>query len=173
MAENLKTTRYNDGSAIPYVTDNAAWAALTTPGYCWYNNNEANKTPYGGYYNWYAVNTGKLCPAGWHVASDPQWTTLITFLGGESVAGGKLKETGTTHWSTAVASNESGFTALPGGFRDHMGQFNFITLYCLLWSSTEYPPDYAWSQFMIYSNNVISRTDGRDKYGLNVRCLKD
>jgi len=99
MAENLKTTRYNDGSNIPLVTDNTAWSNLTTPGYCWYNNDAATyKNVYGALYNWYAVNTGKLCPSGWHVPSEYEWTLLVNYLGGVYAAGGKLKETGTTHW---------------------------------------------------------------------------
>ena len=89
MVENLKTTKYNDGTAIPLVTDNTAWGALTTPGYCWYNNDSATyKNTYGALYNWYAVNTGKLAPTGWHVPTDSEWTVLTTYLGGQSVAGG-------------------------------------------------------------------------------------
>ena len=116
MVENLKTTRYNDGSPIPFVTDSSSWSNLTTPGYCWYNNDTTNKNTYGALYNWFAVNTGKLAPTGWHVPTDDEWTTLTTYLGGESIAGGKLKETGTTHWRTpnAGATNEIGFTASSG-----------------------------------------------------------
>ena len=89
MVENLKTTRYNDGTAIPLVTDGTAWAALTTPGYCWYNNDSATyKNTYGALYNWYAVNTGKLAPTGWHVPTDSEWTVLTTYLGGESLQAG-------------------------------------------------------------------------------------
>ena len=96
MVENLKTTKYNDGTAIPLVTDSTAWAILTIPGYCWYNNDAVTyKATYGALYNWYAVNTGKLAPKGWHVPADAEWTKLITFLGGEDVAGGKMKSTGT------------------------------------------------------------------------------
>ena len=99
MAENLRTTKYNDGTAIPLVTDNTTWANLTTPAYCWYNNDaKTNGSTYGALYNWYSVNTKKLCPTGWHVPNDTEWTTLTTYLGGTAVAGGKLKETGTAHW---------------------------------------------------------------------------
>jgi len=119
MVENLKVTKLNDGTSIPNVTALTAWNNLTTPGYCWYNNDIANKKLYGALYNWYNVSTGKLCPTGWHVPSVTEWTTLINYLGGESVAGGKLKETGTTHWVTpnTGATNTSGFTALPAGIR--------------------------------------------------------
>jgi len=174
MAENLKTTKYKDGSAIPDVTDNTAWGSLTTPGYCWYNNDAAlYQNVYGALYNWYAVSTGKLCPAGWHVPYDPEWTTLTTFLGGGSVAGGKLKETGITHWATSAATNESGFTALPGSYRDFSGQFNYIGSYGYYWSSTENPPDYAWGRLLFHNNTIITRGDAREKLGMAVRCLKD
>jgi len=126
MAENLKTTKYNDGMAMPLVSDNNAWEALKTPGYCWYNNDAAaNKNRFGALYNWYTVNTKKLCPAGWHVPNDKEWTTLRTYLGGEEIAGGKLKETGTTHWTSpnTDATNQTEFTALPGGGRRSNGEF--------------------------------------------------
>jgi uncharacterized protein (TIGR02145 family) len=118
MVENLKTTKYRNGDPIPNVTGNA-WAALTTGAYCWYNNDAATyKATYGALYNWYAVaDSRNIAPTGWHVPTDAEWTTLTTFLGGESVAGGKLKETGTNHWTSpnTGATNETGFTALPGG----------------------------------------------------------
>ena len=116
---NLKTTKYNDGTSIPNVTNDTSWSNLTTGAYCWYNNDVSYKNPYGALYNWYAVNTGKLAPKGWHVPSDAEWTTLITYLGGESIAGGKLKEAGTTHWLSpnTEATNSTGFSALPGGRR--------------------------------------------------------
>ncbi len=126
LVENLKTTRYNDGTSIPLVTDSAAWSNADTSAYCWYNNDIANKNTYGALYNWFTVNTGKLAIAGWHIPTDAEWTTLTDYLGGESIAGGKLKETGTTHWRSpnAGATNESGFTALPGGHRDVNGTFS-------------------------------------------------
>src|SRR5664279_5386678 len=101
MAENLKTTKFNDGTSIPLVRENSAWKDMNSPSFCWYNNDATtNKNNYGALYNWYTVNTNKLCPSGWHVPSDAEWTTLRTYLGGDSVAGGKLKETGTTHWKS-------------------------------------------------------------------------
>ncbi len=123
MAENLRATKFNDGTDIPLVTDYTDWDKLSTPGYCWYKNDaDTYKIPYGALYNWFTVSTGKLCPAGWHVATNPEWATLVnTYLGGGSVAGGKLKETGTAHWKSpnTGASNETGFTALPGGNRTY------------------------------------------------------
>ena len=119
-AENLRTTRYNDGTEIPLVTDYTAWTNLTTPSYAWTNNDIGNKSVYGALYNWFVVKTCKLCPSGWHVPTDAEWTILENHLGGISVAGGKMKETGTEHWfaPNTDATNESGFTALPGGWRD-------------------------------------------------------
>ena len=120
MKENLKTTTFNDGTSIPLETDATKWAALTSSGYCYYNNDEATyKDTYGVLYNWYTVNTGKLCPSGWHIPIEADWTNLTTFLGGENGAGGKLKESGTSHWinPNSGATNETKFTALPGGER--------------------------------------------------------
>jgi uncharacterized protein (TIGR02145 family) len=128
MAENLRTTQYNDGTPIPNVTDNDEWTDLTTGAYCNYNNttNVDTIATFGRLYNWYAVNTAKLAPTGWHVPTDTEWTTLGSYLEKNIVL--KLKETGTTHWpdSNTDATNESGFTALPGGYRATNGPFNSI-----------------------------------------------
>ncbi len=180
MVENLKTTKYNDGTPIPNITDNTTWAVLTTPGYCWYNNDITKKTPYGALYNWYAVDAvstgGKnVCPTGWHVPSDAEWTTLTSFLGGEDVAGGKLKEAGTSHWipPNEGATNSSGFTALPGGYRLHDGTFSTIGSFGLWWSSSEYSTTYAWFRSMGYSySNVFSSYVIR-QIGYSVRCLRN
>lgn len=120
LSENLKTTTYNDGTAIPLVKNYDAWAELSTQAYCWYNNDSTNKEVYGALYNWYAVNTKKLCPEGWHVPSDEEWTELRTYLGDKGNAGLALKESGTSHWKSpnSDASNTTGFTGLPGGYRD-------------------------------------------------------
>lgn len=178
MAENLKTTKYSDATSIPLVTDNSAWNNLTTPGYCWYKNDEATyKNTYGALYNWYTVNTGNLCPTGWHVPTDAEWTTLTTYLGGESVAGGKLKETGTAHWHSpnTGATNESGFTALPGGIRYNTGTFNLIGDWGGWWSSTEYDAYNAWDRSLYLSyGNVLRYSSGHNKnIGVSVRCLRD
>jgi uncharacterized protein (TIGR02145 family) len=181
MAENLKTTIYNDGSAIPFVTDKAGWAALTTPGYCWYSYNEASyKATYGALYNWYALdatnNGGKnVCPTGWHVPSDDDGTTLTTYLGGISVAGGKLKETGTAHWivPNTGATNETGFTALPGGAHDNDGSFYGIGDSGLWWSATEYNATHARYQLIYYGTTGVYRDTNFKKYGSSIRCLRD
>ncbi|HBE42523.1 MAG TPA: hypothetical protein DDW27_15240 [Bacteroidales bacterium] len=176
MAENLKTTKFNDGTNIPLVTGNTEWANLTTPGYCWYGNDEcANKGVYGGLYNWYTVNTGKLCPTGWHVPSLDEWVAFINYLGGiNAVTGGKLKETGTSHWTApnTGATNESGFTALPGGIRRYEGTFDHNRNYGNWWFSTEFSDTDAWRWYMDYESNVY-RTNHDNNYGFSIRCMKD
>jgi uncharacterized protein (TIGR02145 family) len=177
MIENLKTTKFNDNTTIPYVTDSTDWSNLTTPGYCWYANDASTyKATYGALYNWYAVNTGKLCPTGWHVPTDTEWTTLTTYLGGESIAGGKLKETVSTHWRipNAGATNESGFTALPGGHRDINGTFSVIGDDGYWWSVTEYgSTGKVWYRNMNYNYAGVVRVSNNKKNGHSVRCLKD
>ncbi|MBV5313662.1 MAG: hypothetical protein JZU47_10225 [Prolixibacteraceae bacterium] len=176
MAENLKTTKYNDGTTIPNVTDNTTWAALKTGAYCYYNNDAINyKATYGTLYNWYAVNTNRLCPAGWHVPTDSEWTTLTTYIGGESVAGGKLKGTGTTHWLTpnTGATNEVGFTALPAGYRGSNGTFYYIGYGGYWWSSTEYLTNYVWHWYVFYSDSGVRRYGYTKEHGFSVRCVRD
>jgi uncharacterized protein (TIGR02145 family) len=176
MAENLKTTKFNDGTFIPFVTDNTEWSNLTTPGYCWYNNNEAAyKATYGALYNWHTVSTGKLCPTGWHVPSDVEWTTLTSFLGGGSVALDKLKEIGLTHWLTrnTGATNETSFTALPGGYRGYDGTFGGVGDYSGWWSSTELSSASAFAREMGYGYTDVKRLNGDKLDGFSVRCLQD
>jgi uncharacterized protein (TIGR02145 family) len=176
MAENLKTTKYKDGTAIPNITESNTWGSLTTPAYCWYNNNAENSTVYGALYNWYTVYTDKLAPKGWHVPTDAEWTTLTTYLGGDSVAGNKLKEIGNTHWQykNTDANNISGFTALPGGCRQSRnGSFEGIRLYGQWWSSSEYPNTNSWNKGLNYRNSNVWRGTVEQSYGLSVRCLRD
>jgi uncharacterized protein (TIGR02145 family)/uncharacterized repeat protein (TIGR02059 family) len=177
MAQNLKTTRYNDGISIPNVTDGTVWASLGTPAYCWYNNDEAgNKNIYGALYNWNVIQTGILCPTGWHVPSDTEWTTLATYLGGESVSGGKLKEAGFMHWQNpnTGATNETGFTGLPGGYRSGggSGSFDNIRMLGFLASST-YAAPVVWYRLLYYNSLNIGRTTTSKTTGFSVRCLKD
>lgn len=177
MVENLKTTKQDDNTNIPLVTDNTAWANLTTPGYCWYNNDASTyKASYGAMYNWYALSTGKLCPTGWHIPSDAEWTTLTTFLGGENTAGGKLKETGTTHWSgpNTGATNETGFTALPGGLRGYSnGIFISIGQYGYWWSSSLDFGNQFFVRNLFYNSVLVWKSANDKQSGLSVRCLKD
>ena len=178
MAENLKATMFSDGTAIPLVTDNTMWAGLTTPAYSWYNNDKDTYGPtYGALYNWYTVNTGKLCPTGWHVPSYAEWNTLVNYLGGYMVAGGKLKEAGTAHWNSpnTGATNSSGFSALPGGERvDVNGSFIWIGYAGGWWSSTEGSPWDAWI-YRLFCNTSIAHS-GNDYFkqgALSIRCVKD
>ena len=186
MAENLKTTKYDDGTAIPNVTVDAEWDALITGAYSDYGNNPANSSTYGRLYNWYAVdnndstkvasNGGKnVCPTSWHVPSDAEWATLTDYLGGLSIAGGKLKETDTTHWLSpnTGATNESGFTAVPGGARNHGGSYGEVGLSGYWWNSEEAFTTNAWSRFLYYDYTYISRYDSGKRYGFSVRCIKD
>ena len=183
MKENLKTTKYSDGTAIPNVTVNATWAGLTSAAYCWYNNDAAiYKATYGALYNWYAVdaasNGGKnLCPTGWRVPNNDEWTTLTNYLGGESIAGGKLKETGTTHWASpnTGATNESGFTALPGGTRLMTdGSFNSISGSGLWWSSALVSGYFlAYYRGLIYNDYLIYNNSLNPRSGMSVRCLQN
>jgi uncharacterized protein (TIGR02145 family) len=177
MAENLRTTKYNDGSDIPNITDNDEWEDLTTGAYCNYNNTSDEDTiaTYGRLYNWYAVDTGKLCPTGWHVPKDTEWAELSTFLGGESVAGGKLKEIGTSHWQshTTGATNETGFTALPGGGRTYSGTFGDVGYRGKWWSATE-SDAYGAYYWIIYDNYSFLNSSSYDKaVGFSVRCVRD
>jgi len=175
LKENLKTTRYNDGVQIPLVTGNDKWASMTSGIYCWYDNNPEYKEIYGALYNWYAVNTGKLCPKGWHVPSDTEWSTLINYLGGKKVAGGKLKENGTTHWKSpnVDATNETGFTALPGGCRYFNGSFYGLTVSGYWWSASDSDTYKAWYRDIGYYYSYICRDIFPKRNGLSVRCVRD
>lgn len=176
MKENLKVTKYNDGTAIPLLTDGTSWSS-GTPGYCWYNNDQLTYgNTYGALYNWHTVNTGNLCPTGWHVPTNDEWTTLTNFLGGLSVAGGKLKEVGTVHWNSPNegATDEAGFTALPGGLRfNYNAKFNYIGSYAYFWSAD---PSYIYTAWMRNINRGQSKVDSSFASkgdGYSVRCLKD
>jgi uncharacterized protein (TIGR02145 family) len=180
MGENLKTTRLNNGAVLPTSYIGEDWSALTTPAYCWYVDNIwVYKATYGALYNWYAVNTGKLCPTGWHVPSDAEFTTLVTYLGGEKLAGGRLKESGTSHWNTpnTGAMNNSGFTALPGGgrynFYTDLGMFNDLGYYGYYWSSTSSTSTLAYSRDMGYNVELIYRGENPKHDGESVRCIRD
>jgi uncharacterized protein (TIGR02145 family) len=174
MAENLKTTSYINASQIAHVTDNLFWPDYTLDAYCWYKNDIAWETKYGALYNWYAVTSGNLCPAGWHVPSSAEFTTLITFLGGENSSAGKLRESGTAHWESpnAGADNESGFSALPGGSL-FTGEFVSFRTGSYWWSSTGINSDSA--SFMVLGNDYgsVSLTAGSKTNGMSVRCIKD
>jgi uncharacterized protein (TIGR02145 family) len=177
--KNLRTTKCNDGSAIPLVTERGGWNALRTPGYCYYKNatDDYSIKKFGALYNWHAVNTGKLAPAGWHVPSNSEWSELVAYLGGDAVAGGKLKEAGTTHWRPSLnsgATNETGFAALPGGYRNNDGAFNNIGNYGNWWSSTANDDSYTWYRAMGYDYASVNCSNvNNDGYGFSVRCVRN
>lgn len=175
LKENLKTTRYNNGDPIPEVADGTEWINLTSGAYCHYDNDVSYTATYGLLYNWYTVtDLRKICPAGWHVPSNDEWTTLINFAGGEDVAGGKLKEKGTIHWSgsNTEATDEYGFTALPAGYR--LGaNFDPPGYYAVWWSSTEKDLSDAWIIDLISSTTKSYIEAAYKRSGNSVRCIKD
>ena len=176
MVQNLKTTRYQNGDVIPNITDNTAWVNLTTDAYCVFDNNGSNDPVYGKLYNWYAVADARnVCPTGWHVPTDVEWTVLTNYLGGTSVAGGKMKEAGFVHWVSfnPGGTNESCFSGLPGGIRFDDGIFYETGTIGTWWSSTEDDTSDAWVRFQEYFSNAVLRYSHSKIDGSSVRCLKD
>lgn len=181
MAENLRATVYNDGTPIELVTDSSEWADQTNGAYCWYDNNEIEYAEdYGALYNWYAVNTGKLCPTGWHVPTLSEWYSLAEYVGGNSVAGGKLKSMLTSpdahpRWDSpnTGAVDEFGFSALPGGMRQHEYHFNLVGSLGFWWSSTENSYRDAAPMIMEADREEIEVILCHKKYGMSIRCVKN
>jgi len=176
MAENLKVIRYRNGEPISHVSDSTVWSNLSNGAYCEYDNNSANVSTYGRLYNWYSVNDSRsIAPAGWHVPTDVEWRTLVSFLGGISMAGSKLKEAGTSHWFSpnTGATNESGFTALPSGYRGPYGEFGSMGYYCSFWSSTDYDSSGAFNRYLSYNNSGLNASGSGKPSGYIVRCVKD
>jgi uncharacterized protein (TIGR02145 family) len=176
MYRNLDVDHYRNGDSIPEVRDSAQWLNLKTGAWCYYNNDPANGAIFGKLYNWYPVNDPRgLAPEGWHVSSDVEWTSLTEYLGGDTLAGGKLKEAGTTHWYSpnTGATNYSGFSALPGGYRYYYGTFYDVGDYGHCWSSTYYGTTYEWARLLYYYDASIYRIIGRKESGHSVRCIKD
>jgi uncharacterized protein (TIGR02145 family) len=188
MKENLKVSKYRNGDPIGEVSNAGQWAAIWNNGnptgqaaWCYYNNDAVYNTTYGKLYNWYAVADPRgLCPTGWHVPSDAEWTTLENFLGGADVAGGKMKSTGTIQASTGLwqdpntdATNSSGFTAFPGGYRTTDGSLYTVGNYGNWWSSTQYSSPDAWFRGLNYSFAASVRNGYGKTAGFSVRCLQD
>lgn len=177
MAENLRTTKYNDGKAIHNIKDNDEWKTISSGAYCNYNNTISNDTiaTYGRLYNWHAVNTTKLCPSNWHIPTESEWLELTDYLGEQKISGGKMKEAGTLHWKSPNngATNESGFTGFPSGFRfDDRGYYG-ISTDAVWWSATEDNIYTAWFQGLYY-RDTASYTGTNNKYfGFSIRCIKD
>ena len=174
MGENLDVCFYRNGDLIPQVTDQSKWNKLTTGAWCYLNNDTNNRAVYGKLYNWYAVNDPRgLAPEGWHVPDENEWTTLIDYLGGIDVAGGKIKETGTNLWMypNEGATNSSGFTALPGGLRGDAFYFNGRE--ALLWSATSDINEFAYGHILRYNDPKFTIYKNTKVTGYSVRCIKD
>jgi uncharacterized protein (TIGR02145 family) len=177
MAENLRTTRYRNGDPIPNVTDKEKWGGLSSGAWCHYDNDPKHEVPYGKLYNWFTVSDPrKVCPVGWHVPTDAEWEVLSDYLGGESVAGGKMKSAGTQHWSAhnTGAANESGFSGLPGGYRSlSSGYFYGLGGRGGWWSASESGAEYAWYRSLNNYSAAINRNGNDKRSGFSVRCLRD
>ena len=169
---NYDGTTLRDGTPIPEVTSNSAWAALTTPAWCYYNNDPANGSIYGKLYNWYAVSHPLFAPVGYRVPTDSDWTNLVNCLGGESVAGGKMKSTSLWNAPNTGATNESLFNGFPGGRRSFDGPFYGIGDNGSWWSSTEFNTYDAWFRYLYYDNGAVSRANFDKASGYSVRLIK-
>ena len=173
MSENLKTIRYRQGGPIPYVAGNTEWSNLTTGAWSYLNHDASNDVVYGKLYNWYTTQGDTLCPTGWHVPTDAEWTTLTTYLGG-SVAGDKMRSTGTTYWTApnTGATNESGFSGLPGGSRSYNGIFGGGG--AVFWSATERDNiQAAYRILSLFSSSLLNFFGDFKGSGFSIRCLKD
>jgi uncharacterized protein (TIGR02145 family) len=187
---NLNVSKYRNGDLIPQVSDPTEWITLTTGAWCYYNNDSANGPIYGKLYNWYAVVDPRgLAPEGYHIPSADEWTTLTNCLGGEAVAGGKMKEMGLKNWESPNkdATNSSGFSALPGGYRfgecgynvgcSDKGKFYIIGRYAYWWSTTEYPTTYlakyVFGIRLSYFDSKALLFTNLVRPGFSVRCIKD
>ena len=173
---NLDVTTYQNGDIIPQVTDQTQWNNLTTGAWCWYNNDSAAyAATYGKLYNWYAVNDSRgLAPLGWHIPHDLEWEDLVTCLGGASIAGGALKETGTAHWQSpnSGATNSSGFTARPGGQRSS-GGFEVVGLFARFWSINEYDATNAYMRSLNHLGPDLGTGNSPKGWGFSIRCVKN
>jgi uncharacterized protein (TIGR02145 family) len=192
MKQNLKTTKYRNGTNITYPgSNNTNWQNNTTGAYAWYNNDIAYKNTYGALYNWYAVtNTNNLCPTGWHLPTDAEWTTLTTYVSSQTTylcnsnsAYIAKSLAATTNWTTytgtctignnLAANNATGFTALPGGNRGTDGSFYDLGGNGFWWSSSEGSASSAWLRSMFYGGASVTRVNYSKSNGFSVRCLKD
>jgi uncharacterized protein (TIGR02145 family) len=176
MKENLKVTMLNDGTLLTLVINDNDWGSNTVPSYSWSGNDANTKNIYGILYNCYCVMTNKLCPTGWHVPTDAEWTALTDFLGGEAVAGGKMKEKGTSHWLSpnTDATNESGFTGLPAGYRHKWQPADQVGEDAYFWSSTlREVSGENWLRSLGSTGSDCSRFDNQYENGLSIRCIKN
>jgi uncharacterized protein (TIGR02145 family) len=174
--KNLDVSKYRNGDEIPHVQDALSWSKLTSGAWCYYENSDANGSTYGKLYNLYAVLDPRgLAPAGFHIPSDKDWTILTDYLGGKDEAGVKMKEAGTAHWPmpNTGATNSSGFTGLPGGYRDDNGVFVSMGVNGFWWSSTEGFTYFAWNRYPDTLYGLVGRDFGYKSYGMSIRCLAD
>jgi len=174
LVENLKVTHYRNGDAIPNVTSASSWSALTTGAYCCYSNLTADIAKYGLLYNWYAATDSRnLAPTGWHVATNAEYSTLISYLG--SNAGAALKEAGTLDWSssTSPGTNSSGFTGLPGGYCSNTGSFSDIQISGDFWTTTAANTTNADALYLYYGITTATQSNYIKSLGLSVRCVMD
>lgn len=176
MVENLNVDKFRNGDPIPHVETNGEWKKAgknKQPAWCYYDNDPANGTKYGKLYNWYAVNDPRgLAPEGWKIPSDEDWTLLTDHLGGEEVAGGKMKSK--SGWAeSGNGTNESGFSGLQGGYRGYTGTFGHVGKYGNWWSSTEYTRINALVRFLDYGNGYVYSDFKNKGKGYSVRCLRD
>lgn len=178
MAENLCVTKYRNGEEISNIINNFEWASISSSSYCYYNNDFATYgSIYGALYNWNAVSDNRnIAPEGWHIPTDEEWKILINYLGGFSVAGGKMKELGTIHWLSpnTGATNSSGFTAIPAGSRGvSTGEFGWIGLGNDYWSSTSNTNTHAWAYYVGNNTSGCLRLSHNKGNGFAIRCIKD
>lgn len=179
MAQNLRTTIFQNGDAIEAVTSNAEWTALSGAAYCNYENSDSldDLATYGRLYNWFAINDPRnIAPEGWHVATQEDWDELARELGGDASAGGPLKEAGLHTWNSpnTAASNSSGFTALPSGRREYSdGRFINRGFNGFWWTNSPYNPDYSWYYQLNYDFGYLLAANFHKQYGFTVRCVKN
>jgi uncharacterized protein (TIGR02145 family) len=177
MVENLKVRHYRNGDPVPNVSDTAAWGSLTTGAFSWYDNDSSNHGTYGILYNWFAATDSRnIAPEGWHVPTDVEWTILVNYLGGAAAAGGKMKETGTGHWNApnTGATNESGFNALPAGYRyADNGSFRQLGRDADWWTATQVDAAYAWFRNIYYDAASTGRYYYNKQNGFSIRCVMD
>jgi uncharacterized protein (TIGR02145 family) len=181
MAENLNTSIFRNGDPIPTDLDNTEWQNTTNGSWTYPNNDSSNACPFGKLYNWYAcADTRQLCPTGWHVPNDAEWSVMTDYIGGENTAGGKMKSTGTVESGTGLwivpntdATNESGFSGVPGGLCNYIGGPSAFGSNGYWWSSSDSGPDYAWLRYLNYFYNNSYRADSDKQNCFSVRCLKD
>ncbi|HEX5111943.1 MAG TPA: fibrobacter succinogenes major paralogous domain-containing protein [Saprospiraceae bacterium] len=176
MTKNLDVSKYRNGTNIPLVTNAAIWDTLTTGAYCYFANTSTNGPVYGKLYNWYAVNDPRgLAPEGWHIPSDFEWTTMINTLGGNNIAGGAMKATGTTNWTipNLGATNLCNFTAQPGGQRTSTGTFNNKGNYGYWWTNSPASSTTAWSRNLNYNDMQVGGATTDKQSGYSVRCVRD